>query len=265
MGTGLTEVDGLSIAWEREGSGEPVVLVHGITECRSSWAPLAKLLAADHDVIAVDLRGHGESDMGASYEFDDLAGDVRQVIDALGLGRPHLVGHSLGGAVVSALGALGAARSVTSIDQSLQLSAFKEQIVAVEAMLRDPDTFGLVISALFEQLAGPMLAGPERERIAALRRPDQQVVLGVWRVLLEATPAQIDAAIDASLAGYRDGRTPYLALMGIDPGAGYAAWLSTRVPGAVTETWPEFGHYPHLVDPARTAARLRDLWATAAV
>ena len=48
-----------AIAYERTGSGPPLVLVHGITESRHSWAPLIPSLAERFDVVAVDLRGHG--------------------------------------------------------------------------------------------------------------------------------------------------------------------------------------------------------------
>ena len=52
---------GIAIAYERSGSGPPLVLVHGITESRRSWDPLVPLLAEHFDVVAADLRGHGES------------------------------------------------------------------------------------------------------------------------------------------------------------------------------------------------------------
>jgi len=50
-----------AIAYARTGSGPPLVLVHGITESRHSWDPLIPSLAERFDVVAVDLRGHGES------------------------------------------------------------------------------------------------------------------------------------------------------------------------------------------------------------
>jgi pimeloyl-ACP methyl ester carboxylesterase len=56
-----TASDGTSIAWSRTGAGDPVVLVHGITESAATFEPVVALLAATHDVMALDLRGHGES------------------------------------------------------------------------------------------------------------------------------------------------------------------------------------------------------------
>ena len=179
-----------------------------------------------------------------------MAGDVIAVIDAAGhldhdtARRVHLVGHSLGGAVVSAAGAAIPVASVVDIDQSLQLAAFKEQLVAAEAALRDPDEFGFVIEAMFQAMSGPLLSDAEGVRVRANRRPDHAVVLGVWELLLTSPESDIAAAVDAALAGYIAHPTPYLALFGIDPGAGYAEWLAERVPGASVETWADHGHYP---------------------
>lgn len=260
MGTGTTGAGGVTIAWERTGSGPPVVLVHGITESRGTWAPIVDRLASDREVVTVDLRGHGDSSAGPSYELGDLAADVHAVIADLDLDRPDVVGHSLGGAVVSGLGAFGGVRSVVNVDQSLALSAFQDQVRSVEPMLRDAAAFPMVIAGLFDQLAGP-LSVAERERVGALRRPDQQVVLGVWRVLLEADAADVDAAIDAALAGYAANPVPYLSIMGVDPGPDYAGWIEARIPGAVTEVWADHGHYPHLVDPDRFVNRLHEFWS----
>ncbi len=153
--------------------------------------------------------------------------------------------------------------SVVDIDQSLQLSAFKEQLVGAETALRDPEQFGSVIEALFDSMSGPRLSDAERGRVGSIRRPDQEVVLGVWDLLLTTPEADIAATVDAMLAGYAERPTPYLALFGIDPGGGYAEWLAGRVPGAVVETWDDHGHYPHLVDPDRFVDRLVAFWAGA--
>lgn len=255
-----TAADGTPIAWSTTGAGDPVVLVHGITESAASFDPLIEPLAATHEVITLDLRGHGESGAAATYDLGSMAGDVAAVVAAAGVTEPHLVGHSLGGAVVTAAGAVLPVRSVVDVDQSLQLGEFKAALVAVEAMLRDPDQFGLVIEGLFGSMAGDLLPAPERERLGALRRGDQEVVLGVWELLLTQPAEEIAATIDAALAPYGTRSVPYLALFGIDPGDGYAGWLAQRVPGSVVELWADHGHYPHLVDADRFVARLRSFW-----
>ncbi|MGB0115001.1 MAG: alpha/beta hydrolase [Ilumatobacteraceae bacterium] len=255
-----TASDGASIAWSSIGDGDPVVLVHGITESAASFAPVTERLATTHRVITLDLRGHGQSSLAETYDLAAMAGDVAAVVAASGAAEPHLIGHSLGGAVVTAAGAVMPVRSVVDIDQSLQLDAFKDQLVAAEPMLRDPEQYTLVTDAMFEMMMGDKLSAQERERVNALRRPEHEVVLGVWELLLTEPVDEIARTIDEALAGYATSPTPYLALFGIDPGPDYSAWLAERVPGATVECWTDHGHYPHLVDPDRFVARVLEFW-----
>ena len=259
-----TTPDGTSIAWSSTGTGDAVVLVHGITESASAFAPVTGRLAAGHTVITLDLRGHGESGRAGSYDLAAMATDVAAVIAAAGVERPHLVGHSLGGAVVTAAGSILDVASVVDIDQSLRLDGFKEQLAPAEAMLRDPEQYQLVVDAMFEMMMGDVLDAAEVQRIGALRRADHEVVLGAWELLLTRPVEEIAASVDVALSGYAGRDVPYLALFGLDPGDGYGDWLAERIPGAVVEYWIDgdrpFGHYPHLVDPDRFVTRLHGFW-----
>ncbi|MEO1055559.1 MAG: alpha/beta hydrolase [Actinomycetota bacterium] len=256
-----TAADGTTIAWSRQGSGDPVVLVHGITESAASWDPVVERLATTNEVISLDLRGHGESGTADAYDLAAMVGDVAAVVAAADAERPHLVGHSLGGAVVSAAGPALQPASVTSIDQSLQLGEFKAQVVAAEPILRDPDNYGLAVDAMFEQMTGTQLSEAEKTRVNSMRNARQEVLLGVWGLLLEEPQAAVEATVDAVLSGYRDVEVPYLAVFGIDPGDGYADWLRGYTP-AEYELWDGAGHYPHLVDPDRFVDRLRQFWTS---
>ncbi|MAM61193.1 alpha/beta hydrolase [Maritimibacter sp. UBA3975] len=88
------------------GSGRPVVMIHGLGgQLRSLTMSLAGPLSRDFRVIAIDRPGMGysERDEAASARIDDQAGYVEELIDQLGLERPIILGHSLGGAIASAL------------------------------------------------------------------------------------------------------------------------------------------------------------------
>jgi len=252
--------DGTSIAWTAVGNGPPVVLVHGITESAASFTPVADRLSTTNRVVTLDLRGHGESTLAATYDLAAMAGDVIAVIRAAGVERPHLVGHSLGGAVVTMVGAGFDVASVVDIDQALQLDSFKAQLTPAEAMLRDPEQYHLVVDAMFEMMIGDRLSADEQARVNALRHADHEVVLGVWNLLLTRPVEEIAASVDVGLAGYAGRDVPYLALFGLDPGEGYAAWLAERIANSTVEYWEGFGHYPHLIDPDRFVTRLRDFW-----
>ncbi len=243
-----------------EGHGPPVLFVHGITENSRSWDPVIERLG-DHRVVTMDLRGHGASEKAARYDLEAMAGDVVAVVEELDLlGQVHLVGHSLGGAVVSAVGAAVPVASVVNVDQSLRLGALKAQLAEVEPMLRDRDTFGTVIDGLFAELAGPKISIEAMDRVNGLRQPEQEVVLGVWDLMFTMSEDDINQVVEAALRGYGDKSVPYLSLFGVDPGADYQSWLSGFIPDVQLEIWSDHGHYPHLVDPDRFTDRLRSFW-----
>jgi pyruvate dehydrogenase E2 component (dihydrolipoamide acetyltransferase) len=100
--TGKVTVDGRDIAYAVVGTeGPDVVLVHGFGGDKNSWLFVQEPLSADHVVHALDLPGHGESakDVGDG-SLDLLAGAVVGYLAERGIDKAHLVGHSLGGAVV---------------------------------------------------------------------------------------------------------------------------------------------------------------------
>lgn len=92
-------VDGIEIAYRRAGSGPPVVLLHGIPTSSRLWDGVGADLATDHDVIAVDMVGFGDSakPLDRDVSIAAQAGYVAGLLDALGLGRVTLVGHDIGG------------------------------------------------------------------------------------------------------------------------------------------------------------------------
>jgi 3-oxoadipate enol-lactonase len=76
----------------------PVVLLHALGENSSDWGPVASALAPPWRVYAPDLRGHGDSDWSGPYTVEQLAADLEAFLDALGLRRVALAGHSMGAA-----------------------------------------------------------------------------------------------------------------------------------------------------------------------
>ncbi|HAN35295.1 MAG: alpha/beta hydrolase [Ilumatobacteraceae bacterium] len=235
-----------------------IVLIHGITDSRHAWHPLLHSLAAHHLVLAVDLRGHGESDSDVGYDPISYATDVVETASALGVNDALVVGHSLGGVVASAFAAIAPCRAVINIDQSLRLSAFKAALEQLEPMLKgDDESFQQALELMFTAMDGPLSAS-EQARLREHRRADQAVVLATWAAVFESTEAELDATVEALAGGIT---VPYLALHGIDPGPDYGPWLQHLVPTATVEVWPDMGHYLHLVDPARFLARLAEFEA----
>lgn len=97
----IVDVGGINTRYWVEGAGAPVVLIHGLSNSIEHWLLNINVLAAEHTVYAVDLVGHGRTDkpLSRSYDLPDLARFVLDFMDALGIERADLIGHSLGGGV----------------------------------------------------------------------------------------------------------------------------------------------------------------------
>ncbi|HWT91360.1 MAG TPA: alpha/beta hydrolase [Solirubrobacteraceae bacterium] len=91
------EVDGLATAYRRKGAGEPLLFLHGAGLTRQ-WLPLYDALARTFDVIVPEHPGFGDTELPDWLEtFDDLVLHYDALLRTLGIERPHVVGHSLGG------------------------------------------------------------------------------------------------------------------------------------------------------------------------
>ena len=91
------DLDGMRIAYERAGEGPPVVLLHGAPADSRTWQWMVPDLARDHTVVAWDAPGFGRSsDIDDSWRAAEFADALAAFIAALGLERPHVVGHSFG-------------------------------------------------------------------------------------------------------------------------------------------------------------------------
>ncbi len=95
------QVSGNKLNYFREGQGETVLLVHGITTYSFIWAEIFHLLKPDFDVIAVDLPGCGDSDKSVEvdYSLKHQAELLKEFIDILKIQKVHFVGHDVGGGI----------------------------------------------------------------------------------------------------------------------------------------------------------------------
>lgn len=91
-------VNDVDLAYEREGSGSPLVLVHGSWTDRHGWDRVAAGLARDFTVVRYDRRGHSESERAPGTTRDDVR-DLGALIEALDLAPAHLAGSSFGGVI----------------------------------------------------------------------------------------------------------------------------------------------------------------------
>ena len=220
---------GVRLYYEESGTGEPMLFVHGWTCDRSYFSPQVRHFCATHRCIAVDLRGHGESDKPQGpYPIAAYADDIAYVIEQLGLGKAVAVGHSMGGITV------------------LQLAAAHPDCVAAIVMV-DPAPF--VFPPEFREGLAAMVAAieagnqePRRQFIADhlfLPTSDRKLVEDVLAVML-AAPSHVAASAMQGILAF-DGpavaaqcKVPALHLAAtppLNPPHLMSQWLPTVVHG----------------------------------
>lgn len=251
-----------NLAYDDQGSGPAVILLHGFPLCRAMWQPQLKALSGvGFRVIAPDLRGFGRSPLPPGpVSMDAYADDIIALMDDLGLGRAAVVGMSMGGYVLFNLleryprrlaGAVflvtraaaddaagkerrsALARQVEEGRPQAVVEAFREILFASETLTESPQLVARVRGWLEATPAAGMIGGllAMRERRDALSLlPDIRVpalVLGAMED--RAVPAEHSRVIAEGIPGAR------LELLS---GAGHLANL--EVPNAVNALLLEF-------------------------
>ncbi|WP_113704474.1 alpha/beta fold hydrolase [Nonomuraea lactucae] len=127
----------MELAFERRGTGPPLILIHGIGHHWQAWLPVMDRLAASHTVIALDLPGFGVSPplpAGTPYTAEALADAVESFCSMLGVRDPHVAGNSLGGYLALELASRGVVRTATALSPAGFWS--RAELVYGQAMLR---------------------------------------------------------------------------------------------------------------------------------
>jgi len=168
-------VNDLRLHYTRTGGAKPpVVLAHGFSDDGLCWTPVAEVLEPDYDVIMVDARGHGRSDAPeCGYNMADMAGDLVGVITELGLHRPPVVGHSMGGGTALALACL-----YPDVPGAILLEDAAPLGLAAMRMPHDPDRHARMMEriASWQSMSREELIA--QQRAAAPAWSDD--VLGLW-------------------------------------------------------------------------------------
>jgi pimeloyl-ACP methyl ester carboxylesterase len=251
--------DGAKLAYLDTGTGEPpFVFVHGWTCNHTHLAPQIEHFTRDHRVVAVDLRGHGESDAPEQrYTVSALADDVVWLCEVLPVERPVLVGHSMGGQVVLEVAAShpDLARAVVLIDAAPIVAGSPAVEMAAElgAALEGPDGV-----AAREALA-------DHAVLALARIPALQAQV---RADMLATPQHV-AVSCVTLMGEWDGEAaaractvPVLHIGAEDP-INDAAALRALNPGIRTGQTVGAGHFNQLEVPEQVNAMIERFLAVA--
>ncbi len=249
---GIVDVSGTYLAYERAGSGEPLLLVHGFTLDRRMWADQIDVFAERFTVVAVDLRGFGRSGPVGSASYSSVD-DLKALLDHLGIGAAHLVGLSMGGGIVTSFAVTHpeATHSLILVDSNLWGYAWSaEWQTSFRALTPTAKTAG-VAAAKALWLAHPLFA-PARENPEVARRLDEMVTdYSGWHWLNRdpergLTPPTIErlgeiAAPTLVVVGERD----------LPDFHAVAERLAQGIPGAQKVVLPGVGHLANLEAPTR--------------
>ena len=196
--------DGGEIFVVEAGSGPPIVLSHGVTLSVRTWAKQFQALPArGFRVVAFDHRGHGESTLGtAGHGVEQLAHDVRSVLEGLDLHDAVVVGHSMGGIAVQSF----------CIHHRELARARVAGIVLLSSLARSPLGANPRVTRMLTQVVNRLPDGA-----AALRARDLGLVVARIGFGTDPVPSQVEATRQMMLATSRETRRDaVLALAGLD-------------------------------------------------
>jgi len=251
----LETADTVAIHYEEEGSGFPLVFVHGWAMSGEVWT-FQKPLAERFRLITVDLRGHGKSSTATGYAFADFAADLAALCDHLGLERFALAGWSLGAQVaLEAVPLLGdrvaALVLVAGTPKFTAGDGWPHGLPAMEARglgLRLKRAYDATLGEFFRQMFTEGELTPHqyqrivREVVIPRPLPDPGAVQAALATLAGGDHRQILSSMAAPtlvIHGDRDAICP--------PGAG--RFLADTIPGARFLSLAGVGHAPFLSRP----------------
>ena len=241
-----------TLAYEQRGAGVPVVLLPGQTFDRRIWRPIVERLGDAVHTIAIDLPGQGQS-AGPPRPLAEVADQVNHVVERLGVERPIVVGHSMAGAIALIYAARYPVRGVVDIDNPLDVRPFAALIKQLEPALRGP-SFADVFAPIQDSMGLDLVPEPLRSLALDAQRVSRDVALGYFEELMRSDPDELQAWIE-EIAGAI--AVPSLLLFGQRLSREERDYTLAHLPLAQIDEWDGRGHFVHLAEADRFAARLR--------
>ncbi len=261
----VASVRGHRMVYVTGGDGEPVIFLHGLGHASSTWDGILPYLARRFQVFAVDMLGCGRSDKPRiDYSLRALAAYTRDFMDALGIGRAHLVGHSLGGGValhaafqyperVGRLALMATGGFGRDLRPLLRLATLPGAALAL-AGLTSPAWIGLMERVRFSKLTAP-LAREHLRMWARLNQADTRwVFLRMLRGVCDVTGQTVSALEHLPLL-----KQPVLLIWGDRDKtipAAHARRAAALIQDCQLEILPGCKHYPPLERPEVVAPLL---------
>ncbi len=259
--------DGEALAYVSMGNpaGRPVVLIHGYTDSASDWAPLIPYLSPDLHLIVVDIRGHGLSGRPeCCYTRFDFAYDVKLLLDALGIERADVVGHSMGSAIAQTFAELWPERtrrvvlisSAGGLAPGVQPAPELVGLVATIRQLKDPIDPDSQFMKAWWATQSPVDEGFVRHK----RMQSAAMPARVWQAVLEQeiVPDFLGSELRRTLPRLT---APTLLIWGSEDALiseSMRAGLREALPQAAVRVFQGLGHNPFWEQPAQCAAVINE-------
>ncbi|MGE0483855.1 MAG: alpha/beta fold hydrolase [Gammaproteobacteria bacterium] len=251
--------NGVKVFYESFGAGKPIVFLHPWSTNRFIWTFQLMEFARSHRVIAVDHRGHGQSDKPASgYAITEKAADVAAILDDAGIDQAVLVGNSIGGmiAMQTALDYPERVRGLLILSSGTNLGAAAPPEMA-EAMQKD---WRAMFSGLLEGAVSAKTKQTRPEIGAYMEgcfRTESNFTEGVFFTSVADPGGVFGWNISDRL---KDIKQPTLILAGEEDGATPVEanqFLADNIPGARIKIYKDVGHFLQLEQPMTFNGELR--------
>ncbi len=245
----IVERGGIPIHYEVSGTGDPVLLLHGLGSSIADWSPQVPVLARRFRAVTVDVRGHGDSGKPPGpYHIADFAADAKAALVAAGISRPaHVIGISMGGMVALQL-AVDSPELVRSLvilnsGPEVRASTLKERF---QLLQRRVFTRLLSQRTLGRAIAGRLFPRPEQ---ASLRADMEERWAANDKTAYRAT---LEAILEWSVVDrIADIRQPTLVISGdrdYTTADSKRVWAA-RMPKARVAVLPDSGHASSIDQP----------------
>jgi esterase len=234
---------------ETPSDAPPLLIAHGLFGSARNWGVIARRLADRREVLAVDMRNHGDSPRFPTQSYADMAADLAEVIAANG-GRADVLGHSMGGKAAMMLALTDGALVNRLVVADIAPVAYSHDQTRHIAAMRALDLSGLASRAEADQRLAATLTDPAL-RAFFLQSLDLKSSPPRWRINLDVLEAEMPKIIGwPQGAGRFDG--PALFLSGalshyVLPE--YRETIRTLFPGARFAKLPGAGHWLHAEKP----------------
>jgi pimeloyl-ACP methyl ester carboxylesterase len=230
-------------------SAPPLLIAHGLFGSARNWGVIARRLADRRDVLAVDMRNHGDSPRFPTQSYADMAADLAEVIAANG-GRADVLGHSMGGKAAMLLALTDGAMVNRLVIADIAPVAYSHDQSRHITAMRALDLSGLTSRAEADRRLAATVTDPAL-RAFFLQSLDLKATPPGWRLNLEVLEAEMPKIIGwPQVSGQFDGPTLFLS------GAlshyvlpDYRDTIRALFPGARFAKVPGAGHWLHAEKP----------------